>query len=348
MKVLVTGSAGFIGYHTVLRLIAEGFEVIGLDNINDYYDVNLKLNRLKHSGVEISNESLEQLKLENRSIRVQSSLYSTYQFIFGDLANRSLLLEMFEAEKFDYVINLAAQAGVRYSLINPDSYINSNIIGFQNILECARKFPVKHIVYASSSSVYGNSMRTPFKETDPTDEPVSLYAATKKSNELVANTYSYLFNIPLSGLRFFTVYGPWGRPDMAYFSFTKAILEDKPIQLFNGGDMYRDFTYIDDIVESITRLVEKIPIDESGKSQNQIFNIGASSPVFLKEFIEILEQNLQKTAIIENKPMQETDVYKTFADTTKLNNLISYAPETTIYNGLNRFCEWYLNYKNIN
>jgi UDP-glucuronate 4-epimerase len=346
MKVLVTGSAGFIGYHMVIRLIAEGFEVVGLDNLNDYYDINLKLDRLNESGIKIAIEKLNQSKEEKGTLRVQSTIYSKYQFVFGDIANRSLMMELFENEKFDYIINFAAQAGVRYSLINPDSYIQSNIIGFMNILECARKFPVKHMVYASSSSVYGNSMHTPFKESDLTDEPVSLYAATKKSNELIAYTYSFLFNIPLTGLRFFTVYGPWGRPDMAYFSFTNAILEEKPIQLFNGGDMYRDFTFIDDIVESIVRLVEKIPTDELGKSQNQIYNIGASSPVYLKEFIEILEKNLQKAAIIENKPMQDTDVYKTFADTTKLNNLISYTPQTTIHEGLENFCEWYLKYKN--
>jgi UDP-glucuronate 4-epimerase len=346
MKVLVTGSAGFIGYHMVIRLITEGFEVVGVDNLNNYYDINLKLDRLNESGIDISINELNKSKEENSTLRVQSSIYSKYQFVYGDIANRALMMELFENEKFEYIINFAAQAGVRYSLINPDSYIQSNIIGFMNILECARKFPVKHIVYASSSSVYGNSMHTPFNETDSTDEPVSLYAATKKSNELMAHTYSFLFNIPLTGLRFFTVYGPWGRPDMAYFSFTNAILEEKQIQLFNSGDMYRDFTFIDDIVESIVRLVEKIPTDGHGKSKNQIYNIGASSPVYLKEFIEILEQNLQKPAIIENKPMQDTDVYKTFADTTKLNNLISYTPQTTIYTGLEKFCKWYLKYKN--
>lgn len=345
MKVLVTGSAGFIGYHMVIRLMTEGFEVVGLDNLNDYYDINLKLDRLKESGINISIEKLNQTKEENSALRVQSSIYTKYQFVYGDISNRSLMMELFENEKFDYIINFAAQAGVRYSLINPDSYIQSNIVGFMNIMECARKFPVKHIVYASSSSVYGNSMHTPFKESDSTDEPVSLYAATKKSNELIAYTYSFLFNIPLTGLRFFTVYGPWGRPDMAYFSFTKAILEGKQLQLFNGGDMYRDFTFIDDIVESIVRLVDKIPTDEFGKSKNQIFNIGASSPVYLKEFIEILEQNLQKEAIIESKPMQDTDVYKTFADTTKLSNHIAYTPQTSIHKGLEKFCEWYLKYK---
>jgi UDP-glucuronate 4-epimerase len=345
MKVLVTGSAGFIGFHMVIRLIAEGFEVVGLDNLNEYYDVNLKFDRLKISGININNDIINQSKLEDNTLSIQSLVYPKYKFVFGDISNKSLMIDLFEQEAFDYVINLAAQAGVRYSLINPDSYIQSNIVGFMNILECARKFPVKHVIYASSSSVYGNSMKTPFNETDSTDEPVSLYAATKKSNELVAYTYSFLFNIPLTGLRFFTVYGPWGRPDMAYFSFTKAILEEKEIQLFNGGDMYRDFTFINDIVESILRLVDKIPIDAIGKAYNQIFNIGASSPVYLKEFIQILEKNLQKYAIIENKPMQETDVYKTYADTTRLSDLISYTPQTTIQQGLDKFCEWFINYK---
>lgn len=348
MKVLVTGAAGFIGFHMVNRLLKDGFEVVGIDNLSDYYNLCLKFNRLKECGIIIDNQLIKDSNLNDLALPLVSLKHPSYRFIYGDIANKSMIMHYFEQEKFDYVINLAAQAGVRYSLVNPDSYIHSNVVGFQNLLECTRKFPVKHFIYASSSSVYGNSKNTPFSETDKTDEPVSLYAATKKSNELSAFTYSYLFNIPLTGLRFFTVYGPWGRPDMAYYSFAKAINEGKTIPLFNGGDMYRDFTYIDDIIESISRLLDKIPINEMGKAECRIFNIGASSPIYLKEFISILEKNLNKNAIIENKPMQETDVYKTYANTLKLKTLIEYTPKTKINDGLNMFCQWFLNYEKTN
>jgi UDP-glucuronate 4-epimerase len=347
MKVLVTGAAGFIGFHMVKRLLKEGFEVVGIDNLSDYYNLNLKFDRLKDCGIIIDNQWIKDHNINDLTLSLLSLKHPSYRFIYGDIANKSLMMHYFEHESFDYVINLAAQAGVRYSLVNPDSYIHSNILGFQNLLECTRQYPVKHFIYASSSSVYGNSINTPFNESDITDAPVSLYAATKKSNELTAFTYNYLFNIPFSGLRFFTVYGPWGRPDMAYYSFAKAIVEGKAIPLFNGGDMYRDFTYIDDIVESIVRLLEKIPVNELGKSESRIFNIGASSPIYLKEFISILENNLHRSAIIENKPMQETDVYKTFANTLKLKNLIGYTPKTNINEGLNSFCNWFQNYEKI-
>lgn len=345
MKVLVTGAAGFIGFHITKRLLKDGFDVVGVDNLSDYYNLNLKFDRLKECGIIIDNQWINDSNVNELALPLVSLKYPSYKFIYGDIANRSLMMHYFEQEKFDYVINLAAQAGVRYSLINPDSYIHSNILGFQNLLECVRKYPIKHFVYASSSSVYGNSLKTPFTETDSTDEPVSLYAATKKSNELNAYTYNYLFNIPFSGLRFFTVYGPWGRPDMAYYSFAKAIIEGKAIPLFNAGDMYRDFTYIDDIVESMVQLLEKIPMSNAEKYESRIFNIGASSPIYLKEFISILEKNLGRKAIIENKPMQETDVYKTFANTKKLKSLIGYTPKTNIVDGLNNFCDWYLNYE---
>ena len=249
------------------------------------------------------------------------------------------------AAKFDVVINLAAQAGVRYSLVNPDAYIQSNIDGFFNILEACRKFPVKHLLYASSSSVYGNADKTPFSEDDPTDAAVSLYAATKKSNELMAHTYSHLFRIPSTGLRFFTVYGPWGRPDMAYYSFSEAISEGRPITLFDGGDLYRDFTYVDDIVESVYRLIGKPPVDDGSMVPFRVLNLGNSSPVHMKEFIGILEQAIGKKANVISKPRETTDVYITYADTARLEDLTAFSPETDIRDGLAKFAEWYAGYR---
>lgn len=317
MKILVTGSAGFIGMHLTLRLCKEGHEVVGIDNLNDYYPVQLKHDRLAHSR------------------------HPHYRFLTADLTDKASLDSLFALEGFQIVIHLAAQAGVRYSLTHPDAYIQSNIVGFLNILECCRSYPVQHLLYASSSSVYGNAKQTPFTETQNTDETVSLYAATKKSNELMAHTYSHLFGIPSTGMRFFTVYGPWGRPDMAYYSFAHAIVEGKPIQLFNAGDMYRDFTYVDDIVEAILRLITLAPVAATPK---RILNLGHSSPVYIKDFLAILEEKLGRKALIENRPMQDTDVYTTYADTAALEQLTGYHPQTNIADGLERFCDWYLGY----
>ena len=338
MKILITGAAGFIGFHTVARLSGEGHDIVGLDNINDYYDVRLKIARLRESGV-----SLPETGPVTGDV-YGSTAYSSYRFIYGDISDKSFMMNLFEREKFDAVINLAAQAGVRYSLINPDSYIRSNINGFFNILECCRQFPVSHLLYASSSSVYGNSTKTPFSETDPTDAAVSLYAATKKSNELMAHTYSHLFGIPSTGLRFFTVYGPWGRPDMAYYDFSASILKEKPIALFNSGDMYRDFTYVSDIVESLKRLLPLPPKKDAEQIPYRILNLGNSSPVYIRDFIKILEKEMGKSAIIENKPNQITDVYITYADTSRLEELTGFTPATDISKGLAIFSEWFRNY----
>jgi UDP-glucuronate 4-epimerase len=339
--ILITGSAGFIGFHLALRLAKEGHRVIGVDNINSYYDVGLKYARLRESGI----ETVEEGKV------VTSKIYPNYSFLKGDISDRNFIDHVFSyhlnaasnqqnAADDKVVINLAAQAGVRYSLENPDAYIQSNIVGFHTILEACRKYPVKHLIYASSSSVYGNSTKVPFKETDMTDETVSLYAATKKSNELFAYNYSHLFRIPTTGLRFFTVYGPWGRPDMAYFNFAKKIMKGEDIPLFNGGDMYRDFTYVDDIVEGISRLVEKPPLASAPSVPKRILNIGNASPVYMKNFITLMEQRLGKKAIINSMPMQDTDVYKTYADVAALEALTDYHPTTSIEKGLDLFLGW--------
>ena len=335
MKILLTGAAGFIGFHATTRILNEGHEVIGLDCINDYYDVNLKYDRLKELGINGVEEG----------ISVKSSRYPRFSFIKEDITDKILLEDIFEKENFDIVVHFAAQAGVRYSLVNPDAYIQSNIIGFYNILEACRKFPVKHLLYASSSSVYGNSTKVPFKETDMTDDTVSLYAATKKSNELLAYNYSHLFKIPTTGLRFFTVYGPWGRPDMAYYGFAEKIMKGEEISLFNGGDMYRDFTYINDIVEGIYRLLDLPPSISDNTVPKRILNIGNASPVFMKEFISLMEDKLGKKAEIKSLPMQNTDVYKTYADISELEKLTGYCPETKIENGLELFLDWFKEYK---
>ena len=329
MKVLVTGIAGFIGFHVAERLLNEGFQVVGFDNLNDYYDVQLKIDRLKELQVQ---------EVENHWISKNSNL----KFIKADLLEKDLLMNFFLKEQFDYVVHLAAQAGVRYSLESPQKYIDSNITGFLNILECCRNYPVKHLVFASSSSVYGLNSKVPFSTDDRTDSPISLYAASKKTNELMAYTYSHLFQIPITGLRFFTVYGPWGRPDMAMHLFTEAIVNNEPIKVFNEGNMSRDFTYVADIVESIRRLIIKAPVNE--KSPMNLFNIGNNSPEKLIDFIEEIENVTQKKAIKEFLPMQAGDVEKTFADVQSLIDFILYKPQTTIQVGIGNFVNWYKEY----
>lgn len=319
--ILVTGAAGFIGFHLSKRLLEDGYRIIGFDNINDYYDVNLKYARL------------EILKP-----------YENFTFIKGDLADANAVNNLFEEYSPAIVVNLAAQAGVRYSIDNPKVYIESNIIGFFNILEACRHYPVEHLVYASSSSVYGNQEKVPFSTTDDVSKPISLYAATKKSNELMAYTYSHLYGIPSTGLRFFTVYGPYGRPDMAYFKFTKKIMAGEPIQIFNNGDMYRDFTYVDDIVQGIVNLLECSPkADESG-DRHKVYNIGNNSPEMLMYFIEVLEKSIGHVAVKEFLPMQAGDVYQTYADVDDLMKDFGFKPKTSIEEGLKKFAEWYKEY----
>ncbi len=333
-KILITGSAGFVGYHLAQKLCKDNWEVIGIDSLNDYYDPQLKTDRLK-----------------------QLEKYNNFNFIQLDLVEKENLLNLFETQHFDFVIHLAAQAGVRYSIKNPSAYIDSNIIGFINILEACRKYPIKHLVYASSSSVYGANVNQPFSEKDNVDHPVSLYAATKKSNELMAHTYSALYNIPTTGLRFFTVYGSYGRPDMAYFSFTKNIIEGNPIKVFNNGKLERDFTYIADIVEGIERLIEKIPTSNENWDRKEsdpatsfapyrILNIGNNKPVSLMNFIEILENKIGIKAKKEFVPMQPGDVHSTFADISLLNKITGFKPSTSLEDGLNIFVDWYKEYFN--
>jgi UDP-glucuronate 4-epimerase len=329
LKILVTGIAGFIGFHVAKRLLFEGYEVVGFDNLNDYYDVQLKIDRLKE---------LEVIYFESNWISNNSKL----KFIKADLMAKDVLLKLFQDERFDYVVHLAAQAGVRYSLDAPQKYIDSNITGFLNILECCRNYPVKHLVFASSSSVYGLNSKIPFSTEDRTDSPISLYAASKKSNELMAHTYSHLFKIPTTGLRFFTVYGPWGRPDMAMHLFTESIINNQSIKVFNRGNMSRDFTYIDDIVESIFRLMTK-PKSATDVPVN-LFNIGNNSPEKLGDFIDALEALLGKIAQKELLPMQAGDVEKTYADVQSLIDYIDYKPKTSIQEGIGNFVSWYKDY----
>jgi UDP-glucuronate 4-epimerase len=329
MNILVTGAAGFIGFHLSKRLLAENYHVIGVDNLNDYYDVRLKSERLK--------------QLENND---------KFTFYKVDLADAKGLNEIFESHSIPIVINLAAQAGVRYSLTHPHSYVHSNLVGFVNILEACRHYQVEHLLYASSSSVYGANTKTPFSTQDSVDHPVSIYAATKKANELMAHTYSHLFNIPTTGLRFFTVYGPWGRPDMAYYSFTKDIIEGNPIKVFNNGDMRRDFTYIDDIVEGIVKLLDQPPEPDPNRDLDpstshapyKIYNIGNNSPVRLMDFIQTLENLIGKKAKIEFLPMQPGDVKETYADITDLQKAAGFSPATPLEIGLSYFVEWYKKY----
>ncbi len=332
MKILVTGTAGFIGFHLANKLLEKGAEVVGIDNINDYYSTDLKYARLAEAG--ISKDA------ENWNQKVVSSKYPSYSFYRMNLEDREQIDRLFQTEKFDVVCNLAAQAGVRYSIENPHAYIESNIVGFINILEACRQNKIQHLLYASSSSVYGNSAKMPLSVNDRVDNPISLYAATKKSNELMAHTYSHLYGIPTTGLRFFTVYGPWGRPDMAYFSFTKNILEDKTIRIFNHGDLYRDFTYIDDIVEGIIKILNAPLTAESG-APYKVHNIGNSTPVKLMDFISTIEKALGKEAIKEYHDMQPGDVYKTFADVSELEKDFGYSPDTPLEKGISEFVKWY-------
>lgn len=332
-KILVTGAAGFVGAHCALRLARGGHAVVGLDNLNDYYDVRLKRDRLtrligEHPG---------------------------FRFVEADLADDGAIRALFADQGFDCVINLGAQAGVRYSLVNPQAYVQSNLVGFTNILEGCRRHGVGHLIFASSSSVYGANRKMPFAVDDPVDHPVSLYAATKKSNELQAHAYASLYDIPCSGLRFFTVYGPWGRPDMAYFSFTADILAGRPIKVFNNGDLARDFTYIDDVVEGVVRLIDHPPApDPHWDAENprpatsfapyRLYNIGNHSPVRLMDFIAILERELGVTAEKTFLPMQPGDVHTTYADVSDLQAVVGFSPDTPIEEGLARFVAWYREY----
>ncbi|MBQ7856626.1 MAG: NAD-dependent epimerase [Alistipes sp.] len=331
MKILVTGAAGFIGFHLTQRLLSRGDEVVGIDSINDYYDVNLKYARLAECGITEAEASLF-------GKQVQSDKYPRYRFVRMALEEREALQELFRTEQFDVVVNLAAQAGVRYSIENPYAYIESNIVGFINILECARHNAIKHLVYASSSSVYGGNTKTPFSEEDRVDSPVSLYAATKKSNELMAATYAKLYGIPATGLRFFTVYGPWGRPDMAPMLFSKAIMEGEAIKVFNNGELSRDFTYIDDIVEGVVRVIDSAP---QGDTPSEIYNIGCGHPMPLMEFISLLEEALGVKAKKQMMPMQKGDVYTTYADTSKLEQRMGYKPRISLQEGVTEFVRWY-------
>jgi UDP-glucuronate 4-epimerase len=348
-KILVTGSAGFIGYHLVNRLLADGHDVTGLDIINSYYDIDLKFARLSETGI-------DRADVESSSGRlVKSRTENQYQFIRLDLEKGSELIDLFNKERFDSVVHLAAQAGVRHSLTHPHDYISANITGFLNILEACRHYPVQHLVYASSSSVYGANKKMPFSVHHNVDHPMSLYAATKKANELMAHTYANLFNVPSTGLRFFTVYGPWGRPDMALFLFTKAMLEGRSIEVYNNGQMARDFTYIDDIVESVTRLIPKPPVpDTSWDAENpdpatsfapyQIFNIGSNKPVRLMDFISEIEKQTGITAEKHYMPMQAGDVPKSWADVEDLFEYTGYRPQWNVEDGIREFVNWYRKY----
>lgn len=336
MKILVTGAAGFIGFHLVTALLKEGHLVIGIDNINDYYDPKLKYARLSETGIQ------EQDVLA--ATIVQSSIYLNYRFLRMDLSQKEDLIHLFSNERFDVVVNLAAQAGVRYSIENPDVYIKSNVQGFLNILEACRNYPVKHLVYASSSSVYGSNKKVPFSVEDAVDHPVSLYAATKKSNELMAYTYSHLFNIPTTGLRFFTVYGPWGRPDMAPSLFADAILNNRPINVFNNGEMERDFTYVDDIVQGIIGICEKPPQFKDNNPLYVLHNVGNNKPIKLMDFIASLEKHFNIQATKNYLPMQAGDVQKTFADISSLQKETNYQPKTLLEDGVKAFAEWYKSY----
>lgn len=342
MKILVTGAAGFIGSKLAYRLSQRGDEVIGLDNMNDYYDVRLKLGRLEECGI-ISRSK----RFIDGSTR-ESVLFPNYRFIKMDLADRGQMDELFKASQFDAVVNLAAQAGVRYSITNPYAYLDSNLVGFMNVLECCRHNSVMHLVYASSSSVYGMNDKVPFSEDDRVDNPVSLYAATKKANELMAHSYSKLYGLPCTGLRFFTVYGPWGRPDMAPMLFATAISRGEPIKVFNNGNLSRDFTYIDDIVEGTIQALDHTPVAENCPNAVpwKIYNIGCSSPVQLMDFISEIENALGIEAKKIFLPMQQGDVLKTYADTSKLERECGYRPSTTLHEGIGRFIDWFKSDKN--
>ena len=335
-KILITGAAGFIGFHLTKKLIEHNYEVIGVDNLNDYYDVTLKKDRLK----EIEKQNKDQ---------------NLFRFFKGNLEDKKFINNIFKLNKPQIIFNLAAQAGVRFSIDNPQPYIQSNIVGFHNILECCREYPIKNLIYASSSSVYGGNTKVPFSEKDQVNHPVSLYAATKKANELIAHSYSNLFNIPATGLRLFTVYGPWGRPDMAPILFTKAIFEKKPINIFNNGNMYRDFTYISDVIEILIRLIDKpaqcnssfkkdLPDPSSSWKPHQIFNVGKGSCINLMNFIFNLEEEIGIKAIRKYVEMQKGDVEKTFADTKSIEEYTGYKPNVSIEYGIKEFIKWYRYY----
>lgn len=334
MNILVTGSAGFIGFYVAQALLKRGYSVIGIDNLNDYYDVTLKEARLAF---------LDNFCKEN-------GYEEQYQFTKMDIADRDAMHALFAENTFDRVVHLAAQAGVRYSIQNPNAYVDSNLIGFVNVLEGCRQQQTTHLVYASSSSVYGMNTKIPFSTDDRVDYPISLYAATKKSNELMAHTYSHLYNIPTTGLRFFTVYGPWGRPDMAYFSFTKKIMNGETIDVFNNGQMQRDFTYIDDIVEGVVRVMDKIPARQTSafstaEAPYKIYNIGNNQPITLERFIYAIESTVGKKAIRNNLPMQAGDVPRTCADVDELMKDVVFKPSTKINEGIQKFVKWFSNYE---
>lgn len=339
MKILVTGSAGFIGFHVTRTLLSKGHQIVGIDNLNQYYDIELKFARLQELGIPKD-------KASHINIGCTGELHGEqFQFIRMDIADRESLPKIFEIEKFDKVCHLAAQAGVRYSLENPEVYIDSNVVGYANLLECCRHHSVQHFIYASSSSVYGLNKKIPFHEDDQVDHPISLYAATKKSNELMAHTYSHLYKLPTTGLRFFTVYGPWGRPDMALFLFTEAIVKGKPIKVFNNGEMERDFTHINDITAGIISVVEKKWPDQT--KLYKIYNIGNNRSVKLLDFIREIEKNLGRKAIKKMLPIQPGDVQKTWANIDLLIQDYNYQPTTNIAVGVKSFTDWYCNFYNI-
>ncbi|MGE5427524.1 MAG: NAD-dependent epimerase/dehydratase family protein [Methylococcaceae bacterium] len=336
MNILVTGAAGFIGFHTVKHFTENGDHVVGIDNLNNYYDVELKYDRLTESGIN--------KELITNHHAVQSTVNPNYRFIKADLLDKGFIDRLFVKERFDVVCHLAAQAGVRHSIDNPYAYIDSNITGFLNILEACRFYPVKHLMYASSSSVYGMNDKVPYSESDKVDTPVSLYAASKRSNELMAHSYSKLYNIPTTGVRFFTVYGPWGRPDMAPFLFMDSIINQKPIKVFNHGKLSRDFTYIDDIINGLSVIIDNPPTSEI---PYKIYNIGAGKPVQLLDFISAIENVTGKMAIKQMTEMQPGDVYHTYADTRALEQELHYKPHISIQEGINKLYHWYATYCSI-
>ena len=342
MKILVTGAAGFIGSKLSYLLARRGDEVVGLDSINDYYDVRLKYGRLAECGIAAP---AGELPFGSTTV---STLFPGYRFVRMDLTDRDGMNALFAAEHFDKVVNLAAQAGVRYSITNPYAYLDSNLVGFMNVLECCRHHGVQYLVYASSSSVYGMNSKVPFSEDDKVDTPVSLYAASKKANELMAHSYSKLYGLPTTGLRFFTVYGPWGRPDMAPMLFARSISRGEPIKVFNHGNLSRDFTFIDDIVGGTMQVIDKMPVAAECPNEvpAKVYNIGCSNPVRLMDFISEIENALGVEAQKEFLPMQAGDVYQTYADTTKLETEMGYKPSITLHEGIGRFIEWYKSDKN--
>lgn len=339
MKILVTGAAGFIGFFVAKALLEKGHTLVGLDNINDYYDIDLKYARLKELGV-------RRQDAEQRHLLAQSGLHPLFQFVRMDLEDRTALPHLFEEHGFEVVCNLAAQAGIRYSLEKPEAYVDSNIVGFLNLLECCRHHSVQHLVYASSSSVYGLNTKVPFEIADKVDHPISIYAATKRSNELMAHTYSHLFGFPTTGLRFFTVYGPWGRPDMAYYKFTQNILDNTPIPIFNYGNLSRDFTFVDDIVNGLVIIIEKgfRPHDNTAKMA-ALYNIGRGQPINLMDFVKTIGKHVNKEVQMKMLPMQDGDVHTTWADTTALEKNYGYAPQVDLDIGVQKFIAWYMAYK---